>query len=87
MRSATRPTPGPLSDLRLGQKDEMELIPVFRSDSPWTKVVVITAFVSIETAVEAMRRGVADYIPKPFSPEQIRLLTQRQLMVSEGRLS
>ena len=44
-------------DLRLGKTDGMDLIPVFRSDSPWTKVVVITAFASIETAVEACDGG------------------------------
>ena len=66
-----------LVDLRLGQTDGMDLIPVFRSDSPWTKVVVITAYASIETAVEAMRRGAADYLPKPFSADQIRLLAGR----------
>jgi two-component system, NtrC family, response regulator AlgB len=52
-------------DLRLDPTDGLDLIPLFRSDSPWTKVVVITAYASIETAVEAMRRGAADYIPKP----------------------
>ena len=66
-----------LVDLRLGQTDGMDLIPVFRSDSPWTKVVVITAYASIDTAVEAMRRGAADYLPKPFSADQIRLLVRR----------
>ncbi len=64
-------------DLRLGPTDGMELIPAIRSDSPWTKVVVITAYASIETAVEAMRRGAADYLPKPFSADQIRMLARR----------
>jgi NtrC-family two-component system response regulator AlgB len=72
-----------LVDLRLGQADGMDLIPVFRSDSPWTKVVVITAYASIETAVEAMRRGAADYLPKPFSAEQIRLLARRFSRIRE----
>jgi two-component system, NtrC family, response regulator AlgB len=35
-------------------------------------VVVITAFASFETAVEAMRLGAVDYLPKPFTPEQVR---------------
>jgi NtrC-family two-component system response regulator AlgB len=70
-------------DLRLGSTDGMDLIPAFKSDSPWTKVVVITAYASIETAVEAMRRGAADYIPKPFSAEQIRLVTGRFSRIRE----
>jgi NtrC-family two-component system response regulator AlgB len=70
-------------DLRLGQTDGMDLIPVFRSDSPWTKVVVITAYASIETAVEAMRRGASDYLPKPFSADQIRVLVRRFSRIRE----
>ena len=42
------------------------------------KIVVITAYASIDTAVEAMRRGAADYIPKPFTPAQV-LLTVRKV--------
>ena len=45
-------------DLRLGEEDGMDLIPVLLADSPWTKIVVITAHASIESAVEAMRRRV-----------------------------
>ncbi|OGP62706.1 MAG: sigma-54-dependent Fis family transcriptional regulator, partial [Deltaproteobacteria bacterium RBG_13_49_15] len=64
-------------DLKLGEQDGMELIPVLLSDSSWTKVVVITAHASIKSAVEAMRRGATDYIAKPFTPDQIKLLTRR----------
>ncbi|MFZ7128599.1 MAG: sigma-54-dependent transcriptional regulator [Desulfobacterales bacterium] len=64
-------------DLKLGGENGMELIPVLLSDSPWVKVVVITAHASIESAVEAMRRGAVDYIPKPFTPDQVRLMTGR----------
>jgi NtrC-family two-component system response regulator AlgB len=64
-------------DLRLGEENGMDLIPVLLSDSPWTKIVVITAHASIETAVEAMRRGATDYIAKPFTPDQVKILTQR----------
>ena len=55
----------------------MELIPVLLSDSPWAKIVVITAYASIESAVEAMKRGAADYIAKPFTPDQVRLMTRK----------
>jgi NtrC-family two-component system response regulator AlgB len=64
-------------DLKLGNDDGMDFIPVLIADSPWIKVVVITAYASIETAVEAIRRGAIDYIPKPFSPDQVKLITQR----------
>jgi two-component system, NtrC family, response regulator AlgB len=59
-------------DLRLGGEDGMELIPLLLTEAPWIKIVVVTAYASIETAVEAMRRGAADYIAKPFTSEQIK---------------
>jgi len=40
-------------------------------------VVVVTAYATIETAVEAMRRGAFDYLPKPFTPDQLRLVLDR----------
>jgi len=64
-------------DLRLGEENGMDLIPALLSDSPWTKIVVITAHASIESAVEAIKRGANDYIAKPFTPDQVKLLTRR----------
>jgi len=64
-------------DLKLGEEDGMDLIPLLGSASSWTKVVIITAHASIETAVAAMRRGATDYIAKPFTPDQVRMLTRR----------
>jgi NtrC-family two-component system response regulator AlgB len=64
-------------DLKLREENGMDLISSLGSTSSWTKVVVITAHASIETAVEAMRRGATDYIAKPFTPEQVRILTKR----------
>lgn len=64
-------------DIRLGQESGIDLIEPLLSDSPWTKIIIITAHASIENAVEAMRRGAADYIEKPFTPAQIRLLTNK----------
>jgi two-component system, NtrC family, response regulator AlgB len=58
-------------DLRLGITDGLDLIPALLKDSPWLKIIVITAYASIETAIEAMRRGATDYLPKPFTPAQI----------------
>lgn len=60
-------------DLRLGAADGMDLIPALLNSTPWLKIIVITAYSSIETAVEAMRRGASDYIPKPFTPAQVKL--------------
>ncbi len=64
-------------DLRLGTENGLALIPSILGVCPWIKIVVITAYASIDTAVEAMRRGATDYIPKPFTPEQVQLVTER----------
>src|SRR5512134_3788351 len=64
-------------DLRLGATSGLDLIPALLSGSPWMKIVVITAYASIDTAVEAMRRGATDYIPKPFTPAQILLAVRK----------
>lgn len=58
-------------DLRLGMANGLDLIPALLKNSPWLKIIVITAYASIDTAIEAMRRGAADYVPKPFTPAQI----------------
>src|ERR1700744_763761 len=59
-------------DLRLGDESGLELIPKLLALEPKLNVIVFTAYSSIETAVEAMRRGAVDYIAKPFTPDQIR---------------
>ena len=64
-------------DLRLGTEDGLDLIPALLVASPWLKIIVITAYASIDTAVEAMRRGATDYIPKPFTPTQVKLTVQK----------
>lgn len=68
-------------DLRLGTDDGLNLIPLLLATSPWLKVIVITAYASIDTAVEAMRRGATDYIPKPFTPAQIDLAVRKVFQV------
>ena len=64
-------------DLRLGAEDGLDLIPALLAAAPWLKIIVITAYASIDTAVEAMRRGATDYIPKPFTPAQIQMAVRK----------
>jgi NtrC-family two-component system response regulator AlgB len=76
-------------DLRLGHENGLELLPRLLSERPLLDVVVITAYATIDTAVEAMRRGAKDYLPKPFSPAQIAPLVERtrERRALERRLS
>jgi NtrC-family two-component system response regulator AlgB len=64
-------------DLRLGTASGLDLIPALLASSPWLKIIVITAYASIDTAVEAMRRGATEYIPKPFTPAQVTLAVRK----------
>jgi two-component system, NtrC family, response regulator AlgB len=66
-----------LVDLRLGTQSGLELIPNLLLGSPWMKIVVITAFASIPTAVDAVRAGAIDYLPKPFTVEQVELVLNK----------
>jgi two-component system, NtrC family, response regulator AlgB len=64
-------------DLRLNNENGLEVLDALLRVSPGLAVVVFTAHSSIETAVEAMRRGAEDYLPKPFTPETIRQTLKR----------
>ena len=72
-----RPFDAALLDLRLAQEQGLDLLPRLLEAAPGLHVVVVTAYATIETAVEAMRRGAFDYLPKPFTPDQLRLLFDR----------
>jgi NtrC-family two-component system response regulator AlgB len=64
-------------DLRLGGDNGMDLIPQLLANNPNVVIIIITAFATVETAVEAIRRGAWEYLPKPFSPTQIRHLLDK----------
>jgi NtrC-family two-component system response regulator AlgB len=68
-------------DLRLARDKGLDLLPEFHRLAPGLDVVVITAYATVETAVEAMRRGAFDYLPKPFTPDQLRLVLERMARV------
>jgi NtrC-family two-component system response regulator AlgB len=70
-------------DLRLGTDDGLDLIPSLLTATPWIKIIVITAYASIDTAVEAMRRGASDYIPKPFTPAQVRMAVRKAFEIQK----
>jgi two-component system response regulator HydG len=60
-----------LTDLRMGSKDGIDVLRAVKTDQPLTEVVVMTAFGTIESAVQAMRLGASDYIEKPFTEEEL----------------
>ncbi|BEH09469.1 MULTISPECIES: sigma-54-dependent transcriptional regulator [Geobacter] len=68
-----------ISDLIMEGMDGLELLDRVRERYPKVPVIVVTARGSVESAVEAMRRGAYDYLAKPFNPEVLRITLQRAL--------
>src|SRR3954467_15114411 len=69
-------------DLKLGAEDGLEVLAKLLKAQPTLAVIMFTAYANIATAVEAMRRGAFDFIPKPFTPDQIRAVLTK---VSKAR--
>jgi two-component system response regulator HydG len=60
-----------LTDLRMGQKDGIDVLRAIKDRQPLTEVIVMTAYGTIESAVDAMRLGAFDYIQKPFTEQEL----------------
>lgn len=75
----TSPVDLVVSDMKLGAGSGMEVLRTARANMPAPEVILITAFGTPESAVEAMREGAYDYICKPFDNEELRLLAQKAL--------
>jgi len=73
-------------DLRLGRESGLDLLGSLLAERPALEVVIITAYATIDTAVEAIRRGARDYLPKPFTPAQIqRVVEQARTRIEMSR--
>src|SRR5690606_10493751 len=75
-------------DLRLGEDNVLDVLQQMRILAPWMRVVIVTAHSAVDTAVDAMQAGAADYLVKPCSPEQVRPADAKTLYVwpSDARL-
>ena len=68
-----------LLDLMMPGVSGMEVLDQVRLIDPNLLVIVITGYATVESAVEAMKRGAYDFIPKPFTPDQLRIVVRRAL--------
>jgi len=66
-------------DLKMPGLNGLEVLEKIKEDDPEIVVVVITGHATIESAVEAMKKGAYDFIPKPFTPESLRVIVKRAL--------
>ena len=68
-----------LLDLMMPGMSGMEVLDHIRTIDPNLLVIVITGYATVESAVEAMKKGAYDFIPKPFTPDQLRIVVRRAL--------
>jgi two-component system phosphate regulon sensor histidine kinase PhoR len=68
-----------LLDLMMPGMSGMEVLDHIRAFDPNLLVIVITGYATVESAVEAMKKGAYDFIPKPFTPDQLRIVVRRAL--------
>jgi DNA-binding response OmpR family regulator len=61
-----------ISDIVMPERNGLELLKLVKEQWPLTKVIIMTAYASTDTAMKAIRLGALDYIPKPFTPKEIR---------------
>jgi DNA-binding NtrC family response regulator len=73
-----------VTDLKMPDVDGLTVLKEAKRGAPSTEVVMMTAFGSVESAIEAMREGAADYLTKPFAMDEFRIKIQR--LVEKRRL-
>jgi DNA-binding response OmpR family regulator len=75
-----------VADLRLPDIDGMDVVRLIKSARPDTIVVVITGYASVDSAVESMKLGAFDYLPKPFTDDQIKSAVRRAVKQKQSKL-
>jgi DNA-binding NtrC family response regulator len=73
-----------LTDLKMPGLSGIELIPKIKANAPETVIVVMTGFSTVATAVEAMKLGAHDFIPKPFTPDEIMDAIENAIVKAKG---
>jgi two-component system phosphate regulon sensor histidine kinase PhoR len=68
-----------LLDLMMPSLSGFDVLAHVKTLHPDTVIIVITGYATVENSIEAMKRGAFDFIPKPFSPEQLRVLTKKAI--------
>jgi len=60
-----------ITDWKMPKVDGLEMARRIKKEKPNTQVIMITGYPSVDSSIEAIRSGVADYVPKPFTPEEL----------------
>src|SRR5690554_4886272 len=65
-----------ITDLKLPDDSGLELLEYTKKISPQTKVILMTGYAEVDTAVKAIKKGALDYISKPFRPEELLMIIE-----------
>ena len=60
-----------IADWKMPEIDGLEVARRIKKEKPNTAVIIITGYPSVESSIEAIRSGISDYVPKPFTPEEL----------------
>lgn len=60
-----------IADWKMPEMDGTELAKRIKKEKPKTAVIMITGYPSVESSIKAIRSGISDYVPKPFTPEEL----------------
>jgi DNA-binding NtrC family response regulator len=66
-----------LLDMKMSDGNGMDVLQKIKAKKPELRVVIVTGYASIDTAVEAIQKGASDYMPKPFTPDELYSMTNR----------
>jgi DNA-binding NtrC family response regulator len=75
-----------ITDLKMSSMGGMEVLRRVKESYPDTMVIVITGYASVSSAVEVMKMGASDYLPKPFTPDELRAVVRNALNEGEMRI-
>jgi len=75
-----------ITDLKMSSMGGMEVLSRVKELSPDTMVIVITGYATVSSAVEVMKMGALDYLPKPFTPDELRAVVRNALQERELRI-
>jgi DNA-binding NtrC family response regulator len=68
-----------LLDMKMSDGNGLDLLPKIKQQRPNLRVVIVTGYASVDTAVEAIQKGANDYMPKPFTPDELYAVTDKVL--------
>jgi DNA-binding NtrC family response regulator len=68
-----------LLDMKMSDGNGLDVLQKIKAKRPDLRVVIVTGYASVDTAVEAIQKGASDYMPKPFTPDELYSMTNRVL--------